>query len=91
MVMHILKKQKVRGMIDIAGKFSGDFVDVKGALNVRGNIEVEDLSLTGGLESDGLLNAENIQISLRYEGSKVREIGGKNITIRKKSEISSFY
>ncbi len=24
MVMHILKKQKVRGMIDIAGKFSGD-------------------------------------------------------------------
>ena len=34
MVMHILKT-KVRGMIDIAGKFSGDFVDVKGALNVR--------------------------------------------------------
>ncbi len=77
MVMHILKKQKVRGMIDIAGKLSGDFVDVKGALNVRENIEVEDLSLNGGLESDGLLNAENIQISLRYEGSKVREIGGK--------------
>ena len=65
-------------MIDIAGKLSGDFVDVKGALNVRENIEVEDLSLNGGLESDGLLNAENIQISLRYEGSKVREIGGKN-------------
>ena len=89
MVMHILKT-KVRGMIDIAGKFSGDFVDVKGALNVRGNIEVEDLSLTGGLESDGLLNAENIQISLRYEGSKVREIGGKTLRFVK-SEISSFY
>ena len=66
-------------MIDIEGKFSGDFVDVKGALNVKGDIEVEDLSLTGGLESDGLLNAENIQISLRYEGSKVREIGGKRL------------
>ena len=78
MVMLILKT-KVRGMIDIEGKFSGDFVDVKGALNVKGDIEVEDLSLTGGLESDGLLNAENIQISLRYEGSKVREIGGKKL------------
>ena len=89
MVMHILKT-KVRGMMDIAGKFLGDFVDVKGALNVKGDIEVEDLSLTGGLESDGLLNAENIQISLRYEGSKVREIGGKKLPFVK-SEIDSFY
>lgn len=85
-----IEKTKVRGMIDIAGKLSGDFVDVKGALNVRENIEVEDLSLNGGLESDGLLNAENIQISLRYEGSKVREIGGKKLRFVK-SEISSFY
>lgn len=90
MVMLILKKQKVRGMIDIAGKFSGDFVDVKGALNVKGDIEIEDLSLTGGLESAGLLNAENIQISLRYEGSKVREIGGKRLLFVK-NEIYSFY
>lgn len=66
-------------MIDVTGKFSGDFVDVKGALNVKGDIEVEELSLTGGLESDGLLNAEHIEISLRYEGSKVREIGGKRL------------
>ncbi|MBR9685962.1 polymer-forming cytoskeletal protein [Bacillus cereus] len=79
-----IEKTKVRGMIDIAGKFSGDFVDVKG------DIEVEDLSLTGGLEGDGLLNAENIQISLRYEGSKVREIGGKKITVRKKARFIPF-
>lgn len=72
--------------MDIAGKFLGDFVDVKGALNVKGDIEVEDLSLTGGLESDGLLNAENIQISLRYEGSKVREIGGKKLPFVKKRD-----
>ncbi|HDR7437463.1 TPA: cytoplasmic protein [Bacillus anthracis] len=85
-----IEKTKVRGMIDIAGKFSGDLVDVKGALNVKGDIEVEDLSLTGGLESDGLLNAENIQISLRYEGSTVREIGGKKITIRKKARFLPF-
>lgn len=57
---------------------------------MKGDIEVEDLSLTGGLESDGLLNAENIQISLRYEGSKVREIGGKKLPFVK-SEIDSFY
>lgn len=60
---------------------------MKGALNVKGDIEVEELSLTGGLESDGLLNAENIEISLRYEGSKVREIGGQKITVRKKRDL----
>ena len=34
MVMLILKT-KVRGMIEVKGKLSGDFVDVKGALNVK--------------------------------------------------------
>ncbi|MGH0587309.1 cytoplasmic protein [Bacillus mycoides] len=85
-----IEKTKVRGMIEVKGKFSGDFVDVKGALNVKGDIEVEELLLTGGLESDGLLNAENIEISLRFEGSKVREIGGKKITVRKKVRINPF-
>ncbi|MCU5683249.1 cytoplasmic protein [Bacillus wiedmannii] len=85
-----IEKTKVRGMIEVKGKFTGDFVDVKGALNVKGDIEVEELSLTGGLESDGLLNAENIEISLRYEGSKVREIGGKKITVRKKARFIPF-
>lgn len=47
-------------MIDIVGKFLGDFVDVKGVLNVKGDIEVEDLLLIGGFESDGLFNVENI-------------------------------
>ncbi|EOP69415.1 MULTISPECIES: polymer-forming cytoskeletal protein [Bacillus] len=85
-----INKTKVRGMIEFKGKLSGDFVDVKGALNVKGDIEVEELLLTGGLESDGLLNAENIEISLRYEGSKVREIGGKKITVRKKARFIPF-
>ena len=85
-----INKTKVRGMIEFKGKLSGDFIDVKGALNVKGDIELEELLLTGGLESDGLLNAENIEISLRYEGSKVREIGGKKITVRKKARFIPF-
>lgn len=85
-----IDKTKVRGMFEVNGKLSGNFVDVKGGLNVKGDIEVEEFLLTGGLESEGLLNAENIQIALRYEGSKVREIGGKKITVRKKARFIPF-
>lgn len=85
-----INKAKIRGMLEIDGKLSGNFVDVKGGLMVKEDIEVEELLLMGGLESEGLLNAENISISLRYEGSKVREIGGKKITVRKKSSFIPF-
>ncbi|WP_459502988.1 polymer-forming cytoskeletal protein [Bacillus sp. C1] len=83
-------KTKVRGMLETKGRLSGNVVDVKGALNVKEDIEVEELLLVGGLESEGLLNAEHIQITLRFEGSKVREIGGKKISIRKKARFNPF-
>ncbi|MBO1625665.1 cytoplasmic protein [Bacillus arachidis] len=85
-----VEKMKVRGMFEVKGRLSGNVVDIKGALHVKEDIEVEELLLTGGLESEGLLNAENIHITLRYEGSKVREIGGKKITVRKKSRFMPF-
>ncbi|PFE03920.1 cytoplasmic protein [Bacillus cereus] len=85
-----VEKMKVRGMFEVKGKLSGNVVDIKGALHVKEDIEVEELLLTGGLESEGLLNAENIHITLRYEGSKIREIGGKKITVQKKSRFMPF-
>ncbi|EOP72524.1 cytoplasmic protein [Bacillus cereus VDM021] len=85
-----INKIKIRGMFEVNGKLSGNFVDIKGGLTVKEDIEVEEFLLTGGLESEGLLNAENINIILRYEGSKVREIGGKKITVRKKARFIPF-
>ncbi|KEK21669.1 polymer-forming cytoskeletal protein [Bacillus gaemokensis] len=85
-----INKTKIRGMFEVNGRLAGNFVDIKGGLTVKEDIEVEEFLLTGGLESEGLLNAENINISLRYEGSKVREIGGKKITVRKKARFIPF-
>ncbi|AIK38274.1 cytoplasmic protein [Bacillus pseudomycoides] len=85
-----INKIKIRGMFEVNGKLFGNFVDIKGGLTVKEDIEVEEFLLTGGLESEGLLNAENINIILRYEGSKVREIGGKKITVRKKARFIPF-
>ncbi|MEI4620330.1 cytoplasmic protein [Bacillus cereus] len=85
-----INKTKIRGMLEVNGKLSGNFVDIKGGLTVKEDIEVEELLLVGGLENEGLLNAENINIILRYEGSKVREIGGKKITVRKKARFIPF-
>ncbi|EEL50418.1 hypothetical protein bcere0022_22450 [Bacillus cereus Rock3-44] len=85
-----VEKMKVRGMFEVKGRLSGNVVDIKGALHVKEDIEVEELLLTGGLESEGLLNAENIHITICFEGSKVREIGGKKITVRKKSRFIPF-
>ncbi len=85
-----INKTKIRGMFEINGKLTGNFIDIKGGLTVKQDIEVEELLLAGGLESEGLLNAENINIILRYEGSKVREIGGKKITVRKKARFIPF-
>ncbi|MEN1937879.1 cytoplasmic protein [Paenibacillus sp. 102] len=85
-----INKTKIRGMFEITGKLTGNLVDIKGGLTVKQDIEVEELLLAGGLESEGLLNAENINIILRYEGSKVREIGGKKITVRKKARFIPF-
>lgn len=85
-----INKTKIRGMFEVNGKLSGNYVDIKGGLTVKEDIEVEEFLLSGGLESEGLLNGGKIDITLKYEGSKVKEIGGEKITVRKKSAFIPF-
>ncbi|KYD07062.1 polymer-forming cytoskeletal protein [Heyndrickxia sporothermodurans] len=74
----------IRGNGEIDGNLYGETVEVKGSLSVNGNCEVETFQLDGGFQIGGLLNAGSINIGMKYGESRVNEIGGESITIRKK-------
>lgn len=83
------EKMVIRGTGDVGGNIQGEVLDVKGGLSIKGNCEVETFQLEGGFQIDGLLNAGNIQIGMKYDGSNAEEIGGETINIRKKNSFFS--
>ncbi|WEG12942.1 cytoplasmic protein [Pullulanibacillus sp. KACC 23026] len=82
-----VQKAKVRGTVETGKDFKGEDADVRGAITVRGDVEYETFLLKGSLEVDGMLNAGHIDIQLKYNQSKVQEIGGETILIRRKTSI----
>lgn len=70
----------VSGMLDVEGNITGERLKVSGYLTVEGDIEVDHFECSGKIESDGLINAETINIMLGNNCS-AQEIGGKEITI----------
>lgn len=84
------KSTKIRGTIDIGGNLAGDMINVKGGLNVKGDCEVESFVLNGVFEINGIINAGNIDISLKWATSKVKEIGGEKINIHRNKSLFSF-
>ncbi|MHC0039152.1 cytoplasmic protein [Pseudoneobacillus sp. C159] len=81
---------KVFGTLEIGNRFSGEEADIKGSLSVDGDAEVEIFKSTGSFAIKGLLNAGTIEVSLRYGFSKVSEIGGERIVVKRKSSFLPF-
>jgi len=79
-----LNKVKVMGTLDIAGELSGETATILGSISVGGDAEFETFSSSGGFEIKGLLNADTINIGLRFAESSADEIGGGKITVKKK-------
>ncbi|GGE15101.1 hypothetical protein GCM10011571_15800 [Marinithermofilum abyssi] len=75
---------KVYGYAEIKGRLSSEEVEIKGGVSIKGDCEAERFSVKGGFHIEHMLNAGNIAIDL-YRTSKVKEIGGEKITIRKPS------
>ena len=76
---------KVRGSLEIGNNFRGDAADVKGELTVQGGAELERLVLTGRLQVSGMLNAGDLDLQLKFDDSRVEEMGGENIQVRRKN------
>lgn len=81
---------KVRGILEVARDLKGDVADIKGELTVNGGVELEKLPLTGRLHVSGMLNAGEIDIQLKYDDSKVNEMVGETIKVRRKNAALPF-
>jgi len=73
---------KTFGQLTVEGGVRGTRLDLVGQLAAREFVEAERLKLKGAITVDGLVNAEQADIRL-YGPSRVNEIGGGRIHIRK--------
>lgn len=85
-----LKKMKILGTLDVGEDLTGDEATIKGTISVGGDVEYETFGSSGGFEIKGLLNADKINISLRFGQSFAEEIGGGEITVKKKNSLLPF-
>lgn len=86
-----IRKAKVWGTFEVGQSLSGEEADIKGSLKVKGNTDFERFKSTGSFQLGGLLNADSIDVSLRYGKSAANEIGGERITVRKKNSLLPFW
>jgi len=78
---------KLLGQIVIRGNARGRELGVTGSLEARGNVEAEQLTIKGAITVEGLINADQLDIGL-HGPCHVKEIGGRQIRIRRSSWIS---
>ncbi|MCK6256100.1 cytoplasmic protein [Fictibacillus sp. KIGAM418] len=81
---------KILGTVEVAGRFTGNKVDLKGSIVVKGDLEAEEFVSSGLFEVSGLLNADVIDVKLRYSTSHVQEMGGETIRVQKKGAFLPF-
>lgn len=77
-----VKKLKIQGAANIEGNISSEEVNLFGEVKVEGDCNAEAFISKGAFTIGGLLNAGELNIVL-YSKSKVTEIGGEKITVKK--------
>ncbi|KHF35072.1 hypothetical protein CM49_02659 [Paenibacillus sp. P1XP2] len=75
------------GRLSIAGGLIGEKVEIFGSLKTRGGVQCEWFHVHGGFNVGGLLNAGMIDIKLSMP-SKVNEIGGDTISVKRFKKVS---
>lgn len=72
---------RISGGSEVKGGIKADEIEISGAVEIKDDCEAENFKASGAFEIGGLLNADNIDISMRGFCS-VAEIGGEKISIR---------
>jgi cytoskeletal protein CcmA (bactofilin family) len=80
------KKGKVHGSASLKNGAKGEEFLLEGNVKIGGDCEVETAELKGTFTIDGLLNADQIAISL-HGRSTVKEIGGETITVKRDGHV----
>ncbi|MGZ4033182.1 MAG: polymer-forming cytoskeletal protein [Tumebacillaceae bacterium] len=78
-----VKLLNVKGTVDVRGNLTGEELKLFGAITVSGDCEAEIIKGMGALNVGGLLNAGTIDIEIAHEDSRVKEIGGESIKVRR--------
>lgn len=79
------EKAKIYGNADIEGNVSVDKAETYGSIRVDGDCNAEVFKIEGTFAIEGLLNAGELELRL-YGTSKAHEIGGENITVKRKGK-----
>ncbi|OQP17027.1 polymer-forming cytoskeletal protein [Geobacillus zalihae] len=73
---------QLRGMAQVEGGIEADVIRGYGELSVSGSCEAESVALTGVVHIGQTLNAEQVELSLCFADSSVKEIGGRTLRIK---------
>ncbi|MCP3032508.1 polymer-forming cytoskeletal protein [Halobacillus sp. A1] len=76
------QKMEINGHARTKQSIKGDHILLAGMMKVAGDCEVEKAELNGAFTIDGLLNADQVEISLHGKSS-VKDIGGEVITVKR--------
>lgn len=87
----VIKRLKLFGTLEVGKRLSGDEASIKGSLTVKGDAEFENFLSTGAFEISGLLNADTININPRFASSRVEEMVGETIIVKRKSSLFSLF
>lgn len=79
-----VKDFTIDGTVTIEGAVTSETVGLRGTTTIHGDCNAEKFECKGSFTIDGLLNAGTIDITL-YGSTKVREIGGENVRVRKQT------
>ncbi|MDQ6423356.1 FapA family protein [Paenibacillus sp. LHD-117] len=71
------------GMLKVSGRIEADSLKLDGFLTAGSDIEAETFIGRGVVKTDGLLNAGTVELGLAHKTSKVREIGGETVIVRR--------
>ena len=79
------EKAKIYGNANIEGNVSINNAETYGSISVDGDCNAEVFKIEGTFAIEGLLNAGELELRL-YGASKAQEIGGENITVKRKGK-----
>ncbi len=78
----------LRGAAHVDGDVTGGTIHGYGEMKVFRDCEADVFSVKGAVEIGGTLNAEQVELYLHFADSRIAEIGGKTIQVKRSKALS---
>jgi len=84
------KSLDVSGSVKVGKSVKMEIIDTQGSVSIGGDCEAERFISAGRLDISGLLNAGEIKIRLSKADSRIADIGGERIEVRRAARSGIF-